>query len=277
MSDLKAKDSVVLFDVADGVATLTLNRPAQYNALSRDVMQGIIDAVENIRRDDSIRVAVLTGAGRGFCSGADLGDGASLPQRETGDAADFHPIRDIYNPAVNALKSCPVPIVSRINGAAAGGGFGLALASDITIAARSAFFVATFSPRLGIVPDMGATWSLPRSIGRARALGASLLGDRISAEQAVEWGLIWACVDDDKLDEEISRVVMILKRSSPDAVVRTRDAIDLACVTTFNQQLAVELAHQDVLLPRHMREGAAAFREKRDPVFGPERYKSPDE
>ena len=271
-----SEGSEVLFGVSGGIATLTLNRPDHYNAMSNALMAGVGTAIDRVAQDETIRVVILTGAGKGFCSGADLSPGANLPQKEEARDEPLHPMRDIFNPTMEALRNCPVPTIARVNGAAAGGGFGLALACDITIAARSAFFVATFSPRLGIVPDLGSTWSIPRTVGRARALGISLLGERIPAQQAADWGLIWRTVDDDQLDEEVGRTADILQRSSPDAVIRTRQSIDAAVDLTFVDQLDLERAHQDVLIPRHMKEGANAFREKRDPTFGPERYNPRD-
>ena len=174
---------------------------------------------------------------------------------------------DVFNPALAALHRCPVPTIARINGVAAGGGLGLALACDITIAVKSTFLVATFGPRLGIVPDLGSTWSLPRRAGRARALGMAMLGDRVSAEQAAQWGLIWKCVEDDQLDSEVAATAEILKRTNPDAMVRIRQSIDGATTTDFVDQLRIEMEHQAVLIPRNMAEGAQAFLEKREPEF----------
>jgi len=166
-----------------------------------------------------------------------------------------------------ALNNCPVPTIARVNGAAAGGGFGLALACDITVAARSAFFVATFGPRLGIVPDMGATWNIPLRAGRARALGITLLGDRITADEALDWGLIWAVADDNALDQTVSDLAQRLKRSSPAACMRIRHTINAAPQNDFATQLELEMRHQGVLIPRNMQEGAIAFVEKREPDF----------
>jgi 2-(1,2-epoxy-1,2-dihydrophenyl)acetyl-CoA isomerase len=187
----------VLFSHTDGVATLRLNRPQTLNAMNDPLMSGITGAVQQVVDDESIRVLVVTGEGRGFCAGADLAAMASGPEPDAANkpttgqpssAAD-----GIFNTAMRALMSCPVPTIARVNGPAAGGGFGLALACDITIAAESAFFVATFGPRLGIVPDLGTTWSVPLRVGRARALGITLLGERISAKQAEEWRKRWRC------------------------------------------------------------------------------------
>lgn len=259
-------NGTVRLSVDGRVATITLDRPDSLNSMTNELMDDISTAIRTIDADESLRVAVLTGAGRGFCSGADL---SSVPP-SAGDVAEVDPtagMDDHFNPAMRALKNCSVPTVARINGAAAGGGLGLALACDIGIAARSAFFVATFGPRLGIVPDLGTTWSLPMRAGRAKALGMALLGDRITAEQAAAWGLIYAVVDDNELDTEVLRACRILERTSPQAMRRIRSSIDSAADRSFSDQLDVERDHQAVLIPLNMGEGAAAFLAKRDPDF----------
>lgn len=265
----------VLYATADGIATITLNRPAAMNAMTNALMRGISDALTRVVDDDSIRVVVLTGAGRGFCSGADLAQAAGTPPKEEATenttGANSPDTGDAFTTAMRALMDCPVPTIARVNGPAAGGGFGLALACDITVAAQSAFFVATFGPNLGIVPDMGATWSIPLRVGRARALGITLLGDHISAAKAHEWGMIWSVVADDQLDNEVEQIASVLKRSSPNTVTRIRESIDAAIHNSFSDQLDLEMAHQGVLIPRNMREGALAFMEKRKPHFGSER------
>ncbi len=264
----------VLLAVDDGIARITLNRPAALNALTPALMRGVRAAFARIGADRSVRVAVLTGAGRGFCSGADLADVASGNAAAASDGASAEAEGNsgsLYNDALRDIANCPVPTISRINGAAAGGGFGIALACDISIAAESAFFVATFGPRLGIVPDLGTTWQIPLRVGRTRALGITLLGDRISAAQAKEWGLIWNCVADDGLDAEVDRVARALKRASPMAMTRIRSSIDAAFRQDFSAQLDLEMRHQAVLIPRNMREGARAFLERREPEFDGER------
>ncbi|MEC7955739.1 MAG: enoyl-CoA hydratase-related protein, partial [Pseudomonadota bacterium] len=180
MTDEKA----VLYEVQDGIATICLNRPDRMNAMNNALMQGISDAVNNVREDHSVRVVVLTGAGRGFCAGADLQQVADDSGAQQSNSNDSEQLGGTFNRALVDLMECPVPTVAKVNGAAAGGGFGLALACDISIAAHSAFFVATFGPNLGIVPDMGTTWNLPLRVGRARALGLALLGERIPATKA---------------------------------------------------------------------------------------------
>ena len=225
-----ARSACPLRNANDGVATITLNRPEALNAMTDALMTGVSDAFERVRTDETIRVVVLTGRE----------DVASVPAQTSTTLQRPHPIwmwmrrrTVLLIAAMRALMSCPVPTVARINGAAAGGGFGLALACDITVAANSAFFVATFGPRLGIVPDMGATWSIPRAVGRARALGITLLGDRISAPDAERWGLIWKCVSDEALDAEVERITGVLRRSAPAATTRIRQAVDAALDNPF--------------------------------------------
>jgi len=258
----------VLFHAVEGIATITLNRPDTLNAMTNPLMQGVTDSLLTVERDQSIRAVILTGNGRGFCAGADLTEVAD-PKEKPAETSE--PVTDTFNTAMRALMNCPVPTIARINGPAAGGGFGLALACDITIAAHSAFFAATFGPNLGIVPDLGTTWSIPRRVGRARALGLALLGTRLSASDAEQWGLIWQAVPDDELDGAVAEAVAVLKRSSPAASTRIRQTIDAAFDNTFSDQLDLEMDHQSVLIPRNMHQGAKAFLEKRTPTFGPER------
>ncbi len=262
----------VLFTAGEGVGRITLNRPTTLNALNPEVMRGISDAMRVIGDDPSIRVVIITGSGRGFCAGADLGDVARGQPAANDADQSVNTNGSLYNDTMRAIVDCPVPTIARVHGAAAGGGFGLALACDITIASHSAFFVATFGPRLGIVPDLGTTWHLPLRTGRARALGITLLGERMSAAVAYEWGLIWRCVADNQLDAEVERIAGILMRSSPAASTRIRSSIDAAFRQSFGDQLDLEMGHQAVLIPRNMQEGARAFMEKREPTFGGERY-----
>jgi 2-(1,2-epoxy-1,2-dihydrophenyl)acetyl-CoA isomerase len=259
---------IVNYELADGIATITLNRPDSLNSLTDDVMIQLSESFARVDEDESVRVVVLTGAGRGFCSGADL---AAVNSGEAG-RADGDSMADIFNPAMRALAECRVPTIGRINGVAAGGGFGLAMTCDISIAARSAFFVSTFGPRLGLVPDLGTSWHLPLRVGAARARGIAMLGGRITAEQASEWGLIWDVVDDDALDAAVDEVAQLLKRSSPGATTRTRAVMTQAPHNSFSEHLDLEHQHQIVLIPANMLDGARAFIEKCDPVFSPDRW-----
>lgn len=272
-------NGTVQYGVEERVATIVLDRPELLNAMTDELMLDLQSALSRIDRDRSVGVAVITGSGRAFCAGADLnGLGASSEAAEatSGDAqassaeaiqASIDGMAEVFNPTMRAVRACRVPTIARVNGAAAGGGLGLALACDIAIAGSSAFFVATFGPRLGIVPDLGSTWTLPARIGHARAKGVAMLGGRVSAAQAAEWGLVWQTVDDDELDQAVRQAAAVLANTSPEAMRRIRESIDTAPQRTFEEQLDVEHMHQSVLIPMNMVEGAAAFFEKREPRF----------
>ena len=263
-------------DPAGDVATVTLNRPETLNSMNDDFMNDITEAFGMVAADDGVRAVILTGEGRGFCSGADLrnaaaGDDEGFDADAAGEATTDS-MDNVFHPAIRAVAECPVPTVARINGVTAGGGIGLALSCDVAIAARSAFFVATFGPRLGIVPDLGTTWQLPMRVGRARALGMTLLGERVTADQAEDWGLVWKTVDDEELDAAVGQVTDVLRRSSPAAMSRIRASVDGATQRDLADQLDVEMGHQAVLIPRNMADGAAAFLAKSDPSFSGDRY-----
>ena len=268
-------NDVVRYEVDGPVATITLDRPESLNSMNDDLMLGLLGALERVAGDTSVRVAVLTGAGRGFCSGADLsavgddgpgGDGTTDLGESTARGMD-----DVFHPPIRLLAELPVPTIARVNGVAAGGGLGLALGCDVAIAARTARFVCTFGPRLGIVPDLGTTYHLAHLAGPARARAIAMLGQPISAEQAEAWGLIWSVVDDDRLDEAVAETAAALALSSPAAMWRIRSALDTATRNTLDDQLDVERDHQRVLIPRNMVEGANAFIEKREPRFSADR------
>ncbi len=275
-------DDAVLYDLRAGIATITLNRPASLNSMNEALMLGLDDALRRIEADDDVRVLVLTGAGRGFCSGADLSASDDEPEGDDAGAEPEDPaaageataasLDEVFNPPIRRLAELPVPTIARVNGVAAGGGFGLALGCDIAVAARSARFVCTFGPRLGIVPDLGTTFHLPHRVGKARARGIAMLGEPISAEQAVDWGLIWSVVDDDALDDTVADMAARLARSSPDAMTRIRQSFERAESNSLAQQLDLERDHQREVIPRNMGEGAAAFREKREPRFDGRRW-----
>ena len=267
---MEMPNGTVDLEVANGVATITLNRPESLNSMNNHLMDDIRTAIETAEADESVGVVVLTGNGRGFCSGADLNT-VGGPDADHGDdsgsASVTDGMDDHFNPTMRAIKNCAVPTVARINGVAAGGGLGLALACDIAVAADSAFFVATFGPKLGIVPDLGSTWSLPQKVGVARARAMAMLGERITAQQAQDWGLIYSVVADDELDAEVDRVTAILRPTSGEAMQRIRSSLESASQRSFSEQLDVERDHQAVLIPMNMIEGAAAFLEKREPRF----------
>ena len=230
----------------DGVATLTLNRPEALNALGPDLMAALVAALRACVADERTRAIVLTGAGRAFSAGGDIGwfgevlaGGTAHAQGEVGRFME-----DAGNPLTQAIAECPVPVVSAVNGACAGGAVGIALAADVVLAARSAYFLVPQVSQLGIVPDLGATWMLSRLLGRSRALGMALLGERIDAAQAEQWGLIWRCVADADLLEQAQAIAQRLGSTSAAAVRDTRKLIDAAPASTLAQQLSAERAAQ---------------------------------
>ena len=255
---------------ADGVAWLTLNRPEKRNALSMPMQKEMRAALANIAADRQVRCLVLTGSGQGFCAGAELdklwgGNGGDRSfGQEVAEVMD-----QLSHPLIKEIQALPVPVVAAVNGAAAGAGASLALAADVVLARRSAYFLLPFVPNLGILPDLGGTWHLPRLVGRGRAMGLALLGDRLPAEQAAEWGLIWACTEDDALGDEANAVATHLAAGPPDVVRHLREAFDAAEQNTLAAQLDHEGWKQAALLDRPaFREGVAAFLEKRAPEFG---------
>ncbi len=253
--------STILFTTVDAVATITLNRPDKLNAFT-DAMHGELrDALDRVANDGA-RVLVLTGAGRGFCAGQDLG------QRRGGELPDLGETLDkLYNPLIRRLRALEMPVIAAVNGIAAGAGMSLALAADIVIAARSASFMQAFA-RIGLVPDAGSTWFVPRLIGPARARGLALLAEKISAEQAEAWGLIWRTVDDAALMAEIGALATRLAAAPTLALARIKRALDLAEENTLDGQLEQERIYQSELgRSADYREGVAAFLDKRPPVF----------
>lgn len=256
--------SSIQYSVADQVARLTLNRPDRLNSFNTAMHEEVRHALAQVVADRA-RVLVLTGAGRGFCAGQDLGDRAVAPGARGADLGDS--IERNYKPLVLALRSLPMPVIAAVNGVAAGAGASLALACDIVIAARSAVFVQAFC-RLGLVPDSGATWFLPRLVGNARATGLSMLGDKLPAQQAADWGLIWQCVDDTELAPTVDKLAAKLAIAPTLGLVRTREAIQCACRHSLEQQLDVERDFQRELgWSSDYAEGVAAFAAKRAPRF----------
>ena len=260
--------SAVLWDLKDGVATLTLNLPAKLNPIALDLQPELREAFARARDDRGVRAVVLTGAGKAFCVGADLSAMRAPEAGETLGDQTAKWMQSVSNPLIEEMRALPVPLVCAVNGAAAGAGVGLALAGDVTIAAKSAYFYLSFLPKLGIVPDLGCTWFIPRLVGPARAMGMSLLDERLPAERAAQWGLVWACVDDDLLLLEAQQVAQRLARLPAHAVLEARKAFEASARHTLPEQLHYESERQRELLNRpEFGEGVSAFLQKRSPTF----------
>lgn len=251
----------ILFEVTGGIARLTLNRPERlnsFNVLMHEEVRSVLAAVD-------ARVLVITGAGRGFCAGQDLGDRAVAPGGQDADLGDS--IEKHYKPLVLALQRLPMPVIAAVNGVAAGAGANIALACDLVVAARSASFVQAFS-RLGLVPDSGGTWFLPRLVGNARAMGLALLGEKLGAQQAADWGLIWKCVEDAELGGFVDTLASQLAAAPTRGIARTKQAIYEGWSRTLEQQLDIERDYQRELgRTADYVEGVAAFTQKRTPQF----------
>jgi 2-(1,2-epoxy-1,2-dihydrophenyl)acetyl-CoA isomerase len=255
----------ILFAVEGGVARLTLNRPARLNSFIVAMHEEVRDALAQVAADRSVRVLVLTGAGRAFCAGQDLADRSVAPGAAPPDLGES--IERYYGPLVLALRRLPIPVLCAVNGAAAGAGANIALACDIVIAARSASFLEAFC-KLGLLPDTGGTYFLPRLLGQARATGLAMLGDKLSAEQAAAWGLIWKCVDDDQLAAETEAMARHFASAPTLGLARTKQALQASGLNTLEQQLDLERdGMRELGLSADYREGVAAFLEKRAPRF----------
>jgi 2-(1,2-epoxy-1,2-dihydrophenyl)acetyl-CoA isomerase len=245
-----------------GVLTLTLSRPDKLNAFNPEMHKLLRDALEQALDDASVRAVLLTGAGRAFCVGQDLSE-------RTGDAPiDLSvSLGSNYNPLVRRLRSLPKPIVCAVNGVAAGAGVNIALACDIVLAARSASFVQSFA-KLGLVPDSGGTYFLPRLVGTARAMGLALLSERLSAEEAERWGLIWKAIDDRRLMEQAQRMAQSLAAGPTKGYGLIKKAMYASAGNSLDAQLDLERDLQrEAGLSEDYREGVAAFMQKRAPNY----------
>lgn len=250
--------SRILFQENAGVATLTLNRPQVMNALDSEMRAEITRALENLSGDT--RCVVLTGAGRAFCSGQDLTDRQAAQDLEG-------TLRREYEPMLRAVMECPVPVIAAVNGVAAGAGANLALAADVVIAAESAQFIQAFS-RIGLLPDAGGTWIIPRMAGAARAMGMMLFADSVSARQAEDWGLIWQALPDDGFAEGVARRAEHLAQGPTLAYRGIRTALRASWDNDLQAQLALEAELQGQLgRSADFAEGVGAFLEKRPPRF----------
>jgi 2-(1,2-epoxy-1,2-dihydrophenyl)acetyl-CoA isomerase len=255
----------ILYAVEGGVARLTLNRPDRLNSFNDAMHAEVRDALSSVKVSAEVRVLLLTGAGRGFCAGQDLSDRAVAPGSEPVDLGAS--IERNYKPLVLSLRALPLPVVCAVNGVAAGAGANIALACDIVVAAKSASFIQAFS-KIGLVPDSGGTYFLPRLVGSARAMGLAMLGDKLSAEQAAAWGLIWKCVDDVEFPATVEALVQQLSTAATRGLAATKQAIYAAGGHTLEAQLDLERDVQRLLgLSADYREGVSAFGAKRQPKF----------
>jgi 2-(1,2-epoxy-1,2-dihydrophenyl)acetyl-CoA isomerase len=255
----------ILFDMAGGVATLTLNRPDKLNAFTGRMHEELRGALAQVRSDSSVRALVLTGAGRGFCAGQDLTEDVMAGTSEDYDVGAT--LEQNYNPLVLGLRALPIPVVCAVNGVAAGAGCNVALACDIVLAARSASFIEVFS-RIALIPDAGGTYFLPRLVGQARALGMAMTAEKVTAEQAQAWGLIWKCVDDAELMPAARSLTSQLASGPTRAYALTKQALYASGGNNIEQQLALEAKLQrEAGRSADFREGVQAFREKRPARF----------
>jgi 2-(1,2-epoxy-1,2-dihydrophenyl)acetyl-CoA isomerase len=262
-------EPLVLTSNAGAVRTLSLNRPAALNSFTTELHAELMAALEFAAKDDSVRCVVLTGTGRAFCAGQDLADPLVAPDPTPGAAPKDlgHMVSTYYAPLVSRLRSMPVPVVAAVNGVAAGAGANLALCCDLVVAGRSASFIQAFT-RIGLVPDSGGTWLLPRLVGSARALGIALLGDKLPAEEAARIGLIWQCVDDAALADTAAALASKLAAMPTRALVATRQAMTAAQDMDLGTALAEEARLQrEMGNANDYREGVEAFVAKRAPAF----------
>lgn len=255
-------EPLVLVADVDATRTLTLNRPAAMNSFTTAMHAELLAALDAAAANAEVRCLVITGAGRGFCAGQDLGDPQAAAGQDLGAL-----IASCYEPLVERLRSMPMPVVAAVNGVAAGAGANLALCCDIVVAARSAAFIQAFS-KIGLVPDTGGTWLLPRLIGHARALAIAMTGDKIPAEQAAAMGMVWQCVDDAVLVETVQALAGRLAAMPTRALAATRKALADAQHLDLRGALQMEARLQTELGSAHdYLEGVDAFRSKRTPLF----------
>lgn len=258
-----AREPTVIASAAGAVTTVTMNRPASLNSMTATMAAELLAALDRAAADRSVRCVVLTGAGRGFCAGQDLAELSAGPQPPDLGAL----LAASYRPLVARIRSMPVPLVAAVNGVAAGAGASLALACDIVVAAESASFIQAFA-RIGLIPDAGGTWLLPRLVGRARACGLAMLGDPLGAGEAERIGLIWRCASDDEFDGDVAALAARLASMPTAAMVAIRESLDATAALDLLAAFDVEAEWQSRLGAAHdHREGVTAFVEKRTPRF----------
>jgi 2-(1,2-epoxy-1,2-dihydrophenyl)acetyl-CoA isomerase len=253
-------EPLVLIETTGAVRKLTLNRPASLNSFTSAMHRELRPALDAAADDPSVRCLVITGAGRGFCAGQDLND------PEVGSNVG-NVVERVYKPLALRIASMPIPVIASVNGVAAGAGANFALGCDIVIAAKSASFIQAFS-KIGLIPDCGGTWLLPRLVGRARAIGLAMTGDKLNAEEAERMGLIWRCVDDAGLADQTMALAQRLAAMPVKALAATRRVISEAMLVDYSAALSIEARVQnDMGAQADFREGVAAFLEKRSARF----------
>jgi 2-(1,2-epoxy-1,2-dihydrophenyl)acetyl-CoA isomerase len=257
--------NTILFDITKGYTKLTLNRPERLNSFTVEMHGEVAEALSRVEQDPDIRALLITGAGRGFCAGQDLADRAVAPGEKGVDLGES--LENRYNPLIRRLIRLPKPVICAVNGVAAGAGANIAFAADIVLAAKSAKFIQSFS-NIGLVPDSGGTWILPRLAGQARALGLALTGEPLSAETAEAWGLIWRCVDDAELQAEAEKLAARFAVGPTRGYAAIKMAMRKGWLAGLEEQLDLERDLQRELgTSNDYREGVAAFSEKRKPNF----------
>ena len=255
----------ILVEEKNAVGYLTLNRPKQLNSFNEAMHKEVASVLKAWSKDSSIRAVVLSAAGRGFCAGQDLGDRVVDPNADAPDLGLS--IETYYNPLITLITTMPKPVICAVNGVAAGAGANIALACDLVLAAKSASFIQAFC-RLGLVPDSGGTWFLPRVVGRARAMGLAMLGDKLSAEQALAWGMIWQVVEDDALRSEAITLAEHLASQPTYGLSLIKKAINVSADNSLEDQLLLERDLQRLAgRSADYKEGVQAFMQKRTPTY----------
>ncbi|SSV52219.1 2-(1,2-epoxy-1,2-dihydrophenyl)acetyl-CoA isomerase PaaG [Acinetobacter nosocomialis] len=255
----------IIAEEKNGVGYLTFNRPKALNSFNVDMHREVAEVLNLWTKNPDVRCVVISGEGRGFCAGQDLGDRVVDPKAEAPDLG--YSIETYYNPLIKTIVNMPKPVICAVNGVAAGAGANIALACDLVIAAKSANFVQAFC-RLGLVPDSAGTWFLPRAVGHARAMGLALLGDKLPAETAKEWGMIWDVVEDAELKEKVTELAERLAKQPTFGLSLIKKAIHQSSNNTFDEQMLLERDLQRIAgRSEDYREGVQAFMNKREPNF----------
>ncbi|ENR4570241.1 2-(1,2-epoxy-1,2-dihydrophenyl)acetyl-CoA isomerase [Acinetobacter baumannii] len=255
----------IIAEEKNGVGYLTFNRPKALNSFNVDMHREVAEVLSQWTKNPDVRCVVISGEGRGFCAGQDLGDRVVDPNAEAPDLG--YSIETYYNPLIKTIVNMPKPVICAVNGVAAGAGANIALACDLVIAAKSANFVQAFC-RLGLVPDSAGTWFLPRAVGHARAMGLALLGDKLPAETAKEWGMIWDVVEDAELKTKVTEIAERLAKQPTFGLSLIKKAIHQSSNNTFEEQMLLERDLQRIAgRSEDYREGVQAFMNKREPNF----------